>query len=133
MRVKHYFWAGLGLYAALSVADLLFTHRLLTANELAYESNPVAGVWLEQYGWAGLAAFKAASVVVFAGALLIVVRRRPRVATGVVAAGCAVLLSVTTYSHGLIRQADREAAQTTPLVLAAEPLPPHWGPGLRAE
>lgn len=119
MRVKHYFWIGVALYAALSVADLFLTHKLLTANGDAYESNPVAGVWLERYGWSGLAAFKAASVLVFAGALAIVVRRRPKVATGVVTLGCAVLVSVTTYSHGLIRASQAEAAESA---AAAQPV-----------
>jgi hypothetical protein len=137
MRVKHYFWVGLGLYALLSVADFKLTHTLLTADEGAYESNPVAGVWLERYGWAGLAAFKAASVVVFAGALVVVARRRPRVAAGVVTLGCAVLVSVTAYSHGLIRASRAEAAEATaptgpvPVLVAyvPTPFPPAGLPG----
>src|SRR5262245_6912450 len=100
MRLKTHCWIGLGRYAALSVADLLLTRTLLTANTDAFESNPVAALWLEQYGWIGLAVFKAASVVVFAGAVLLLLSRRPAVAAGVVSLGCGVLMWVTTYSHG---------------------------------
>lgn len=50
----------------------------------------------------------------FLGAVYLLARRRPAVALGVVAIGCAVLLSVTTYTHGLIRdeyRVQRELAE----------------------
>lgn len=110
MRLKTYCWIGLGLYAALSVSDLLLTRSLLRADDEAFEANPVAAVWLEEHGWAGLAAFKAASVLVFLGAVVLLLRRHPALAAGVVTAACAVLLTVNAYSHSLLRQSEREAA-----------------------
>jgi hypothetical protein len=64
-------------------------------------------VWLEQHGWAGLAAFKAVMVGVFVGAVYLLARRRPQVGAAVVTLGCAVLVSVNFYSGGLIRQTAR--------------------------
>jgi hypothetical protein len=90
------------------VADLQLTAALLTANSGAYESNPFAAACLEQYGWHGLAMYKAAGVVAFAGAVFLLVQRRPKVAAGVVTFGCAVLVAVTTYSHGLIVDSHRQ-------------------------
>ena len=59
MGWRVYCWAGLALYAVLSVADLGLTAALLRANGGAYESNPVAAACLERHGWNGLAAYKA--------------------------------------------------------------------------
>ncbi len=111
MGWRAYCWAGLALYALLSVADLKLTAALLRANGGAYESNPVAAACLEQHGWRGLAAYKAAGVVAFAGALLLLVRRRPKAGASVVTFGCLVLLSVTTYSHGLLVDSHRQNAE----------------------
>jgi hypothetical protein len=113
MRLSTYCWVGVGLYALLSVADLSLTFVLLEANPGAYEANPVAGVWLEQHGWTGLAVFKAGMVGVFVGSVCLLARRRPPVGAGVVTLGCAILMSVNFYSGGLIRQTVRahESAQ----------------------
>jgi hypothetical protein len=106
MSLKRCCWAGLGLYAGLSVADWLLTFALLNTNPQAFESNPLAAACLERHGWGGLAVFKAVGVLVFAAAVVLLVRRRPPVAAGVVALGCAVLLAVTGYSHQLLAQDD---------------------------
>jgi len=94
--------AGFGVYALLSALDLKLTAALLSANPGAYESNPFAAACLEQHGWHGLALYKSAGVLAFAGALFLLVRRRPKTAAAVVTFGCLVLLAVTTYSHGLL-------------------------------
>lgn len=111
MRVKFYCWSGLGLYAVLSVADLILTFLLLSANLTAYESNPFAGAYLERYGWEGLVVFKAMAVFVVVASVLLLLRRRPILSAVVVTFGCAVLLSVNAYSHDLLRQANRSIAQ----------------------
>jgi hypothetical protein len=109
MRVKCFFWAGLGLYALLSVADWMLTFALLRIHPGAVESNPLAAACLEQHGWRGLALYKTGGVLVFTAAVVLLLRRRPAIATSVVGAGCAALLWVTIYSHGLLCQAHREA------------------------
>ncbi len=111
MWAKLIVWSGLGLYALLSVVDWMLTFALLRINNLAVESNPLAAAWLDRYGWRGLALFKAVGVGVFAVTVLLLLRRRPAVAAGVVTLGCAVLLMVTTYSHRLICESHREAEQ----------------------
>jgi hypothetical protein len=92
----------LALFAALSAADLLLTWHLLTnTGGAVYESNPVAQGFLDRFGWAGLAAFKAAVVAVCLGACVVVSRHRPRVARSVLTFGCAVLAVVVLYSGGV--------------------------------
>jgi len=133
VALRTYCWLGLALYAVLCAADLALTAALLRANGRAYEANPAAAACLEQHGWRGLAAFKAGGFVAFAGAVSLLVRRRPPAAAGVVTFGCLVLLWVTTYTHGLLVRTHRENAETRPVtgqtVSAAEQaIDP--GPGL---
>jgi hypothetical protein len=111
MILKLVVWMCLGLYVLLSAADWVMTHALLRAYPEAMEANPLAAACLEQYGWHGLALYKAGGVFAFVGAVFLLVRRRPVVAAGVAAMGCAVLLSVTFYTHGLICEAHRDAAE----------------------
>jgi hypothetical protein len=111
MRLKHAVWMGLGLYALLSVTDWVMTFALLRLHPGAIEANPLAAACLERYGWNGLALYKFGGVLAFVGAVALLVRRRPVLATGVVALGCAVLLSVTIYTHGLLITAHREARE----------------------
>jgi len=106
-----YSWVGLTLFAILSAADLLLTSALLRANVGAYESNPVAAACLEQYGWGGLALYKIGAVVAFAGAVALLIRRRPKVGAAMVTLACLILLSVTSYSHRLLMDSHRENTQ----------------------
>jgi hypothetical protein len=115
MRWKTAIWPGLGLYVLLSAADWVLTYALLRLHPGAFESNPLAAACLERHGWGGLALYKAGGVLVFLGAVYLLARRRPAVAAGVVGVGCAVLLSVATYTHGLIcdeSRAQRELADS---------------------
>jgi hypothetical protein len=112
MRWKTAIWLGLGLYALLSAADWTLTFALLRAHPGAFESNPVAAACLERHGWGGLALYKAGGVLMFVGAVYLLARRRPVVAAGVVGVGCAALLSVVTYTHGLICEAHQQRTLT---------------------
>ena len=95
--------AGLALFAVLSVTDFLQTFALIeTSGGRVVEGNPVAAEWLDRYGWVGLAAFKAASMLVVVGVIFVLARRRPPAGALVAAFGCLALISVTTYSHGLL-------------------------------
>ncbi len=111
MGMRAYCWIGLGLYALLSIADFGLTSALLRANGGAYESNPFAAACLERHGWRGLAVYKTAGVLAFAGTLFLLIRHRPKAGAGIVTLGCVVLLSVTTYSHGLLMDTHRENAE----------------------
>jgi hypothetical protein len=111
MRLKVATGLGLILFVLLSATDWVMTFALLRLHPGAVESNPVAAACLEQHGWAGLALYKAGSVLVVVGAVVLVARRRPVVATGVVTLGCVVLLAVTSYSHDLIREAHQDRKQ----------------------
>lgn len=91
------------LFALLSLADLLLTWLLLSRpGTAAYEANPVARWWLTQFGWSGLAAFKAATVLaVFAAAAALASRSHPRAAAGLLWFGCGVVAAVVLYSASL--------------------------------
>ncbi len=108
----------LGIFTVLSATDWVFTFVLLNTHPEAVETNPFAAACLELHGWTGLALYKVGGVLVFVGAIFLLVRRRPVVAAGVVALGCAVLLSVTTYTHTLLCDAQRD---TTERAYQAEP------------
>lgn len=109
MCLRIYCWLGMACYVVLSATDLLFTSALLKGNCEAYESNPIAAAFLEQHGLRGLALYKIGGVIAFLGSVLLLARRRPKVAAGLVTLGCAVILSVVMYSHGLIRDARAAA------------------------
>jgi hypothetical protein len=110
--------AGLVCYALLSAADYVLTSALIESSDgVVYESNPVAAALLDTHGWKGLAAFKIAGVLAFLLSVGILILKRPKLAVGLIAAGCAVLLSVTTYSHRLLEDVYR----------AQQDLGPAWG------
>jgi hypothetical protein len=111
MCLKMIVWLGLGLYALLSATDWLMTYALLRAQPNAIEANPLAAACLDLYGWNGLALYKFGGVVVVVGAVFLLAQRRPKVAAAVTAMGCAVLLSVTVYTHSLICESAQEARE----------------------
>jgi hypothetical protein len=97
------------LFAGLSGADLWLTWRLLGRGRSAlYEFNPAAAYVLGHFGWPGLTLFKLAAVLVVLAAAAALCRRRPRVGTGVLAFGCAVLAAVVAYSSLLAGPAALE-------------------------
>lgn len=102
-RSNRLWLAGLAVFVVLSATDFAQTYALIeTGGGAVYEANPVAGPWLERYGWAGLAAYKLAAVLVVAGVVVVLAGRSRRAATGVAAAGCAAVLCVTLYSRDLL-------------------------------
>src|SRR5262249_305710 len=95
---------GIQLFAALNLLDLALTWNLLRQSAgVVTEGNPVAGWWLDCFGWPGLAAFKLGSVLVALLLLAAVARHRPAAANRALAFGCAVLLGVVLYSAFLAR------------------------------
>ena len=88
----------LALFVLLSALDLLMTWRLLNRpDSLIYEINPLARWSWEQLGWTGLISFKIAIVSVAAIAVIMIARRRPRVAGHVLSFGCAAAALVVGY------------------------------------
>lgn len=112
------------LFVLLSVADLSFTWYLLRHSDGAvYEGNPVARRFLLAYGWAGLAAFKAALVLLTAGLCLGIAHRRPRAAGHVLTFACATLAAVVFYSSFLaVWDRSRQKAEIAALMREQERL-----------
>lgn len=118
--------AALAVFVALSVTDFAQTYALiLDHGGVVYESNPVAGPWLERYGWSGLAAYKVGAVVVVALVVLLLARQNRRAATGVGLVGCAAVLAVTLYSRDLIANGPRPEVMSEEEVAAKHGL---YGP-----
>jgi hypothetical protein len=118
MCLKLMIWGGVGLYALLSAADWLLTFALLRSHPGAVEVNPLAAACLDRYGWDGLAMYKFGGVVIVTGAVILLARRRRGVAAGIIVLGCAVLLTVTVYTHQLLcasyHERDEDAAWPKP-------------------
>jgi hypothetical protein len=89
----------LALFYGLSLADLGMTWYLLAyGDQNVYEANPVAGWWLDGFGWAGLSAFKAGMVLLVSGLVLTISRYRQGAGGRVLAFACAALAGVVLYS-----------------------------------
>ncbi|MFL5340889.1 MAG: DUF5658 family protein [Gemmataceae bacterium] len=97
------------LFIVLSALDFTLTWLLLRRGSAA-EANPVAAWWLTHFGWLGLGAFKAATVVTFVVLVGVVARRRPALSRRMVAFACAAVAIVVVYSGGLAaaRPSDAE-------------------------
>lgn len=119
MSVKLFCLIGLGFYVALSVADFILTFALLKLSDgIAYESNPLAAACLDRHGWIGLAAFKAALVLVFVSTVGFVATRKKWVGAMLAIYGCSMLAGVVMYSQQLIGEARHEISTRGP----------GWGP-----
>ena len=92
----------LSLFVALSLSDLALTWFLLSRRGGAYESNPAAAWWLQQFGWPGLIGFKLVVSVVAVFVVVILARRNARAAGRLLLFACALLLAVVVYSSLLV-------------------------------
>jgi hypothetical protein len=113
VKRRFFYLAGLTLFVALSVTDFAQTYALIQGGDgSVYEANPVAAIWLERYGWDGLAVFKAATVAVLVGAVALLARRNRWAATGVMGFACTAVLSVALHSQRLLTELpDAPAAE----------------------
>jgi hypothetical protein len=105
----------MAVFGTASLLDLLQTWLLVQGLGSAYEANPLAAVVLAQFGWIGLALFKASSVVAVLGLALAIQRWHSQAAVGLLRLGCGVLALV--LGHGLLLAGGSageraEAAQT---------------------
>ncbi len=89
------------LFLLLNLLDLLLTWRLLQPGAVS-EGNPVANWWLLSYGWPGLIGFKAAMVLLSAGLLTVVARRRPLAGSRALNVACVAVGAVVLYSACLL-------------------------------
>lgn len=124
---KVWAWAtGVGLFAALSVADFVQTYALIEGGA-AHEANPLAAEWLARHGWTGLAVYKGSLTLTVFGSILLLARRRPPVAARVLGLGCGVLFAVGVYSRGLlVAEAAENEFLTAGGVVEVVPGDPRW-------
>jgi hypothetical protein len=109
VAIKRTLFVAFAAFAILSVVDYTQTAALITGSSgRVYEANPVASVWLESYGWKGLAAFKLLACGLFLGSVYLLARHRPRVGAGLAVVGCLALLTVTCYSYHLLANPPAE-------------------------
>jgi hypothetical protein len=102
----------LALFVALSACDFVFTYLLVEGGGgEVYEANPVAAGWLTDHGWLGLAAFKAAAVLVVVGAVGLIARRKPAVGVALACLGCLATAVVNLHSHTLLAASGTDTAE----------------------
>ena len=101
MKARTLCLGGLVLFGFLSFADLCLTLLVIHKSGRVYESNPIAGAWLREFGLRGLVVFKVAAMTVAAASVLILYRRRPATAAAVVLFACLAVGSVALYSRQL--------------------------------
>src|SRR5260370_4530256 len=104
---------AIALLLLLNAADFALTRFLCAGETGVYEANPVAGWWLVQYGWVGLAGFKFATVLLVVGIATLLIRRRPRLGRAVLGLGCAaaaIAVLVGGYLAATAGQRDRQLA-----------------------
>jgi hypothetical protein len=109
------------LFAGLSATDLILTYRLVEhSGGQVYEGNPIANAWLSSYGWAGLALFKLAAMLLVAGTATFISLSQPRKAGHVLRFACVALGSVVVYSCWLLGLFPGQASARTLTLAQAE-------------
>ena len=99
------------IFLMLGVADLGLTWKLIHGGHgHIYESNPVAGAWLERYGWPGLAVFKVLAMFLVGLSAVYVSWYRPRTGRRILTFGCLVTAGVVVYSCFLLGSLSRHPA-----------------------
>jgi hypothetical protein len=87
------------LFVALNLGDLVLTWLLLRDRVgLVYEGNPLAAWCLASFGWRGVAALKAGSVVGVGAIAVFLSCQHPRHGKRVLSFGCWALTAVMIYS-----------------------------------
>jgi hypothetical protein len=94
-------------FVLLSLADLFLTWKLIRQeNERVIESNPIAGWWLDTYGWGGMTAFKLGAIAMIGGLTAGIACRRPRTAELILVFACGAQSAVAMHSVFLGRFLD---------------------------
>jgi hypothetical protein len=97
-----------------------------------YESNPIAEAWLSSYGWAGLALFKLAIILVVATLAAVVSLSRPRTGGHILTFACLAVASVVGYSINLSISEQVHADFITRPIASAPATVPKNGESQRA-
>jgi hypothetical protein len=104
MNVRAVSVLGLVFFGALSLADLVLTWALIVlGGGTVYESNPVAGAWLADYGWRGLLVFKVLAAGLVVAVTFLLVRYRPWAALAIVLFACVAVGMVVWHSYSLLQ------------------------------
>lgn len=95
------------LFKILSLTDLLLTlHLLHDGSGAVYESNPIAGLWLDWYGWLGLVIFKVAMILMVASLCVFISLYQPHTGGRLLWFACCTLAVVVLYSCTLLGHAQ---------------------------
>jgi hypothetical protein len=114
MKMPRSLLGRFALFAVLGLADLILTCYLLrTERGHVYEGNPVAQWWLAHWGWAGLAGFKLAVLLLVMIAANFIGRHRPRTAAHVLTFACGATALVVGYSCTLLGTARTQGQALT--------------------
>lgn len=119
------FQIAVGAFLLLSVADFLFTWKLISLDDSEVaEINPVACWILGQLGWPGMAAYKATLVAMIVATITAIRVRRTRVGDSVMTFGCgaqaAIVVSSILLLQGKIAQIPTD---DVPDLHAERPMP----------
>jgi hypothetical protein len=139
MNAKTLCAGGLVVFALLSIMDLGYTWLVIREYpDRVIESNPIAHEWLHRFGWQGFVVFKMAGIFVVAGSVLLIARRHPSKAAGVVLFACLAVGLVVLYSrHLLVNPPRRIIEQDETQDESSHSLPSEFGqsqfPGLGRE
>jgi hypothetical protein len=114
MKMPRSLLGRFALLVVLGLTDLALTCYLLrTERGHVYESNPVAQWWLAHWGWAGLAGFKLAVLLLVMTAASLIGRHRPRTAAHVLTFACGATALVVGYSCTLLGTARTQGQALT--------------------
>lgn len=96
----------LSLFVVLSLCDLVLTGLVIRYSDgRIYESNPIAGAWLADYGWQGLVIFKVLGLGLVAMTSVYVSVQRPQTGARLLTFACIVVGLVVVYSWYLLMHA----------------------------
>ena len=87
------------ILAVVSALDVIMTYYLLTRDDGGFtESNPIAKYFLDRWGMAGMAYFKASMTLVVCVITQIVARKNPVLAQQVLGLATLIIVAVVIYS-----------------------------------
>ena len=90
------------ILGVVSALDVVMTYTLLTRGDGGFtESNPFAGYFLDRWGMAGMAYFKASMTVLVITITQVVARKNSTLARRVLNLATLIIVAVVIYSVGL--------------------------------